>query len=82
MIGCTVQTLLEWVKRDEVDCGMRNGVSIDERERIRALEQEVKELPRANEIVKVTKAYSPRRSSTADSNPESFRRAVPQYIRG
>ncbi len=57
MIGCTAQTLLEWVKRDEVDRGVRDGVSTDERERMKALEREVKELRRANEILKVASAF-------------------------
>ena len=57
MIGCMPQTLLEWVKRDEVDRGVRDGVSTDERERIKALEREVKELRRANEILKVASAF-------------------------
>ena len=57
MIGCTAQTLLEWVKRDEVDRGVRDGVSTDERERLKALEREVKELRRANEILKVASAF-------------------------
>ncbi|SEJ32152.1 Transposase, partial [Paraburkholderia tropica] len=51
MIGCTPQTLHEWVKRDQVDQGERDGVSTDERERLKALEREVKELRRANEIL-------------------------------
>ena len=45
------------VKRDEVDRGVRDGVSTDERERIKALEREVKELRRANEILKVASAF-------------------------
>lgn len=57
MIGCTPQTLLDWIKRDEVDRGERDGVSTDERERIKALEREVKELRRANEILKVASAF-------------------------
>ncbi|WP_407941600.1 IS3 family transposase [Noviherbaspirillum galbum] len=57
MIGCTAQTLLDWVKRDEVDRGVRDGVSTDERERIKALEREVKELRRANEILKVASGF-------------------------
>ncbi|WP_034195259.1 transposase, partial [Burkholderia sp. WP42] len=46
MIGCTPQTLLDWVKREEIDRGERDGVSTAERERIKALEREVKELRR------------------------------------
>jgi transposase-like protein len=57
MIGCTAQTLLDWVKRDEIDRGVRDGISTDERERIKALEREVKELRRANEILKVASAF-------------------------
>jgi transposase-like protein len=57
MIGCTAQTLLDWVKRDEIDRGVRDGVSTEERERIKALEREVKELRRANEILKVASAF-------------------------
>jgi len=53
-IGCTSQTLLGWVKRDEVDSGEREGVSTSERERLKALEREVKELRRANEILNFT----------------------------
>jgi len=49
-IGGVPQTLLEWVKREEVNSGQRDGVTTSERERIRALEREVKELRRANEI--------------------------------
>ena len=47
MIGCTPQTLHEWVKRHQVDHGKRDGVTSDERERLKALEREVKELRRA-----------------------------------
>ena len=57
MIGCTPQTLLDWVKRDEVDRGERDGVSTAERERIKALEHEVKELRRTNEILKLASAF-------------------------
>ncbi|SCZ21647.1 Transposase, partial [Burkholderia vietnamiensis] len=53
MIGCTPQTLLDWVKREEIDRGERDGVSTAERERIKALEREVKELRRTNEILKL-----------------------------
>ena len=56
-IGCVAQTLLEWVKRDEVNNGKRDGVSSEERERVKALEREVKELRRANEILKTASAF-------------------------
>jgi transposase len=56
-IGCSCQTLHEWVKREEVDSGKREGLSTVERERIKQLEREVKELRRANEILKVASAF-------------------------
>jgi len=51
-IGCTSETLRTWVRRSEVDDGRRPGVSSDERERLRELERENRELRRANEILK------------------------------
>jgi transposase len=56
-IGCVSQTLLEWVKRDEIDGGKRDGVTSVEHERIKALEREVKELRRANDILKTASAF-------------------------
>jgi transposase-like protein len=56
-IGCVPQTLLEWVRKHEIENGMRNGVTSEERERIKALERENKELRRANEILKLASAF-------------------------
>jgi transposase len=56
-IGCVPQTLNEWVKKSEIDSGAREGVTSDERERVKALEREVKELRRANEILKLASAF-------------------------
>ena len=56
-IGCVPQTLLEWVKRSEVDAGARDGVSTAEARRVKELEREVKELRRANEILKLASAF-------------------------
>ena len=56
-IGCVPQTLLEWVKRQEVDAGVRDGVSTSEMQRVKELEREVKELRRANEILKLASAF-------------------------
>jgi transposase len=56
-IGCVPQTLNEWVKKREIDSGAREGVTSDERERVKALEREVKELRRANEILKLASAF-------------------------
>ena len=51
------QTLLEWVKRQEVDAGIRDGVTTTEAQRVKELEREVKELLRANEILKLASAF-------------------------
>ena len=56
-IGCVPQTFNEWVKRDEVDTGTRAGTTTSEHERKKALEREVKELRRANEILKLASAF-------------------------
>lgn len=56
-VGCVPQTLLDWVKRAEVDAGARPGVSTAEAQRVKELEREVKELRRANEILKLASAF-------------------------
>ena len=56
-IGCVPQTLLGWVQRQEVDSGVREGTSTAERQRVKELEREVKELRRANEILKLASAF-------------------------
>ncbi len=56
-IGCVPQTLLEWVKRVEVDTGRREGVTTGEAQRVKELERENKELRRANEILKLASAF-------------------------
>ena len=56
-IGCVPQTLLTWVQRHEVDTGVRDGVTTVEAQRVKELEREVKELRRANEILKLASAF-------------------------
>jgi transposase-like protein len=56
-IGCVPQTLLTWVKSQEIDAGVRDGVTTSEAQRVKELEREVKELRRANEILKVASAF-------------------------
>lgn len=51
------QTLNEWVKRAEIDAGMREGITTSEAQRVKDLEREVKELRRANEILKLASAF-------------------------
>lgn len=56
-IGRISQTLSEWVKQAEKDSDMRNGVTTEERDRIKALEREVRELRQANKILRKASAY-------------------------
>ena len=51
------ETLRNWVRAAEVDSGARPGVTSDERERIKALERENRELRRANDILKSAAAF-------------------------
>jgi transposase len=50
--GMSSETLRKWVRRAEADDGLRAGLTGDERERLKLLEREVRELRRANEILK------------------------------
>lgn len=56
-IGCVPQTLLSWVQRHEINNGSRDGVTTAETQRVKDLEREVKELRRANEILKLASAF-------------------------
>ena len=55
--GMTPETLRKWIRRAQVDSGVRQGVTSDERERLRELERENRELRRANEILKAASAF-------------------------
>ena len=56
-IGCSAHTLLEWVKKAEVDTGKRAGVPTEVADRLKALERENRELRQANEILRKASAY-------------------------
>jgi transposase len=56
-IGCSAQTLNEWVKKAEIDGGKRAGVPIEVAEKLKALERENRELRQANEILRKASAY-------------------------
>ena len=56
-IGCTAETLRRWVRQAERDSGEREGVTTAERERIKTLEREVRELRQANEILRKASVY-------------------------
>jgi transposase len=56
-IGCTAETLRRWVRQAERDAGKREGLTTDERERLKALEKENRELKKANEILRLASAF-------------------------
>jgi transposase len=56
-IGCTAETLRRWVRQAERDAGKRPGLTTGERERLKELEREVRELKRANEILRKAAAF-------------------------
>ena len=56
-IGCTAETLRRWVRQAERDSGKREGLTTDERARLKALEKENRELKKANEILRLASAF-------------------------
>ena len=56
-LGCTPETLRRWVRQSETDQGKRGGVSSSDRDRLKELERENRELKQANEILRKASAY-------------------------
>ena len=56
-VGCTAETLRKWVRQAERDLGVRDGMTSSERDRLKQLERENRELKRANEILRKASAY-------------------------
>jgi transposase len=56
-MGCSAEALRKWVRQSERDTGHRPGLTTNERERMKELEREVRELKRANEILRKASAY-------------------------
>lgn len=56
-IGCSAETLRNWLRQSERDQGQRPGLTTDERQRLKDLERENRELKRANEILRLASAY-------------------------
>ena len=56
-IGCTTESLRRWVQQTERDQGKRPGLSSSEREQLKQLQRENRELKRANEILRTASAY-------------------------
>jgi transposase len=86
-LGCTAETLRQWVRQTEKDLGLRDGVTSDERERLKKLERENRELKRANEILRKASAYFAQaramgRPPCADRSDGVVYRRVPGWVRG
>jgi transposase-like protein len=56
-VGCSRESLRKWIRQAERDSGKREGVTTDERTRMKNLEREVRELRKANEILRKASAY-------------------------
>jgi len=56
-MGCTAETLRKWVRQAERDSGRRPGLTTEERQRLKDLERENRELKRANEILRKASAF-------------------------
>ena len=56
-LGCSAETLRRWVRRHQRDTGQREGLPTAERDRLKALEREVRELRKANEILRLASAF-------------------------
>ena len=56
-MGCSAEALRKWVRQAQRDTGQRPGLTTNERERMKELEREVRELKRANEILRKASAY-------------------------
>ena len=56
-IGCSPETLRTWLRQAERDQGLRPGLTTDERKRLQEQEREIRELRRANEILRKASAY-------------------------
>ncbi len=56
-LGCTSETLRRWVRQTEYDQGTRTGTASDDRDRLKKLERENRELKRANEILRKASAF-------------------------
>ncbi len=81
-IGCTPQTLNDWVKKAEVDSGRRAGIPTEMAERMKALERENRELRQANEILRKASRILRWRSSTAGRSDGGFHRRASECARG
>jgi len=86
-IGCTAETLRKWVRQAERDQGKRSGLSTSERDRLKELEGENRELKRANEILRKASAFFAQaeldwQAPCADGSDGRVHRRAPGRLRG
>jgi transposase len=81
-IGCTAETLRKWVRQSETDQGIRAGMSTSDRERLKQLERENRELKQANEILRKASAYFAKGRWTADRSDGDICRSTQGAVRG
>lgn len=77
-IGCTAETLRRWCREEASRRTVPAAQATDDKGRLKLLEHEVKELRRANEILRKASAYFARRSSTAKANADVVHRRAPR----
>jgi len=56
-IGCSAETLRHWIRKEEINTGKREGLTTAEREEVKRLQKENRELKKANEILRLASAY-------------------------
>ena len=56
-IGCSAETLRHWIRKEEINTGKREGLTTAEREELKRLQKENRELKKANEILRLASAY-------------------------
>lgn len=83
-IGCIPETLRQWVRQAQRDSGTRAGLTTTERDQLKKLEREVRELKRANEILRLASAYFAHRDARLSAEsvaPLSPRVRTPHFER-
>ena len=82
-VGCSSETLRQWVRQSERDQGLRSGLTTEQVEELHELRRENRELRRANEILRKASAYFPQAEcSTANPGDDRFHRRPPTLLWG
>jgi transposase-like protein len=78
--GCTPETLRKWVRRAERDSSHRGGLTTHERQVLKDLDRDNRELRRSNESCAIRPPISRRRGATADRSDDPVHRRSPGYL--